>query len=119
MKDDESYIDFTRQTVVPIEELDSIVNNPEGLTIEGVKFNIASYPAPKGTGRGKKGGNKYIRGKYELMLKKCKNFAKSGKLEDGRTILSRDEKGNVTWAEMIDDNFQLVKDVVLSRIAGV
>ena len=104
MAEDESYIDIMKQVVVPIEDIDIIINNPEGLTLEGIKFNIAQYPAGAG---GKKGVNRYIRAKYELMLKSCKNITKSGKLSNGKTILSRDEDGSVTWSEMIDENFQL------------
>ena len=109
MAEEESYIDIMKQIVVPIENKDMIVNNPEGLTVEGVKFNIAQYPMGR---KGNKGGNRYIRAKYELMLKQCKEFAKSGKLSNSKTILSRDEKGNVTWAEMIDDNFNLVPQIM-------
>ena len=106
---EEGYIDIMKQVVVPIEDRDFIINNPEGLTIEGVKFNISQYPAGKG---GKKGVNRYIRAKYELMLKNCKNFTKSGKLSNGKTILSRDQDGSVTWSEMIDDNFNLVPQMM-------
>ena len=106
---DEGYIDITKQIVVPIEDKDFIINNPEGLTVEGVKFNISQHPAGLG---GKKGVNRYIRAKYELMLKSCKNFTKSGKLTNGKTILSRDEGGNVTWTEMIDENFNLVYQIL-------
>ena len=104
MAEDETYIDIMKQVVVPIENRDFIINNPEGLTIEGIKFNISQHPAAFG---GKKGVNRYIRAKYELMLKSCKNFTKSGKLSNGKTVLSRDEQGNVTWSEMIDDKFNL------------
>ena len=100
---DETFIDFMTETKVPIEELDFIVNNPEGLTAEGVKFNINQWK--------KDSHNKYVVKKYEYMLIKCKNFSKSGKLSDGKTILSRDKDDEVTWAEMIDDKFNLVKQL--------
>ena len=101
---DEKYIDIKKQTVVPIEEKDFIVNNPEGLTLEGIKFNIRQWKI------GSK--NKYVVGKYELMLVQCKDITKSGKLSDGKTILSRDKEGNATWTEMIDENFNLVIKVI-------
>ena len=105
---DEGYIDIQKQIVVPIEEKDFIMTNPEGLTTEGVKFNIGQHQLKSGS----KGRNKYIAAKYELMLKHCKNFSKSGKLQNGKTILSRDEEGNVTWSEMIDENFNLVQQMM-------
>ena len=105
---EEMFIDIQKQIVVPIENKDVIVNNPEGLTVEGINFNIKQHRAKSGS----RGGNKYIAAKYELMLKQCKNFAKSGKLSNGRTVLSRDVDGNVNWSEMIDENYNLIPQII-------
>lgn len=93
----EKIIYFKDQIQVPIEDKDTITNNPEGLTVEGCKFNVKQCK-----------NNKYIAAKYDLMLHKCKNFSSSGKLSNGKTVLSRDKDGNVTWAEMINEKFDLV-----------
>ena len=105
---DEGYINIMKQVVVPIEEKDFIINNPEGLTIEGVKFNIKQHEKRPNS----RSGNKYIVAKFKLMLNSFKDFSKSGKLQNGKTILSRDGQGNVTWSEMIDENFNLVQVVM-------
>ena len=96
----EDIVYFKNQIRVPIENKDFVENNPEGLTLEGAKFNVYQWKT--------KSRNKYVAAKYDLMVYTCKNFTKSGKLADGKTILSRDEEGNVTWSEMIDDKFNLV-----------
>lgn len=114
MRDEEElkFINILDRNNVPVpkEDWENIRDNPEGLTVEGVKFNVYQHKT--------RSKNRYIIAKYDKMLKECKNFTKSGKLTDGKTILSRDEQGNVTWSEMINDNFELIKEPLLVK-AGV
>ena len=94
---------FKDQIQVPIENKDFVENNPEGLTLEGAKFNARQWKVLS--------KNKYTAAKYDLMVHTCKNFTKSGKLENGKTILSRDIDNKVTWAEMIDEKFNLILSI--------
>jgi len=93
MAQEEGFIDIMKETKLPPEAVDFITKNPEGLTKEGAEF---AYKQWKTDSR-----NKYTTKKYESMIKHCKNFTNSGKLQDGRTILARDADGKVTWAEMV------------------
>jgi len=88
---DEGYVDFMKETMLPIEEVEFIKTNPEGLTKEGAECHLKNW---------KHSTNKYQVVKYESMLKVCKNFTESGKTPDGKTIMARDGK-NITWSEKI------------------
>jgi len=88
----DGFIDIQREVKLPQEEVDYLLNNPEGLTKEGAEYNFKQW---------KKSNNKYVIEKYRIMLEKCKNFSKSGLTTDGRTILARiDDK--VVWTEKLD-----------------
>lgn len=102
----EQYIDVSKaQKTIFLnpEELHEIKYNSAGLTKEGVQRKIAQWA---------KSNNKQLQGKYVMMFKRCKNYAKPGKLKDGRTILSREvirnpddeddiKFGNAKWAEWV------------------
>ncbi len=90
----EGFIDIKKETRLSDSDVNLIEKNPEGLTKEGIQFNIDSWK----TGS----RNRYIVKKYTQMLKSCKNLKSSGKTDDGRTILSRDESGKVTWAQVLE-----------------
>ena len=95
MVEEEGFIDIMKQTMLPIEAVDYITKNPEGLTREGCLFNLHEW---------KYGSrNKYTTKKYEEMLKRCKSFSNSGKTSEGKTILARDVNNRVTWASFIDE----------------
>jgi hypothetical protein len=91
MADNESFIDLQKETKLPYEEVDYVMKNPEGLTKEGVDYNVKQW--------GK--SNRYAVRKYELMRTRCEKIAQSGKLEDGRTILARNPNGDI-WAQWLD-----------------
>jgi len=88
---DDGFINLKNTTKLPDEEIDYVMSNPEGLTKEGIEYNIKAWS----------GKNRYALKKYELMQKQCKTIQASGKLDDGRTILSRNPDGKI-WAEKLD-----------------
>ncbi len=85
----EGFIDLMRETRLPLEEVDYIRNNPEGLTKEGIGYCVKIW---------KSCHNRYVIAKYKKMVTECKNISTSGKTVDGRVILARLD-GNITWAE--------------------
>ena len=97
---EEGFIDIMRETKLPEDAVDYITKNPEGLTKEGCLVSINQW---KYNSR-----NKYNTKKYEEMIKRCKNFTNSGKLSDGKTILSRNADGGVTWAEYVDEKYNVL-----------
>ena len=102
VEQDMKYINILDKKNIPVpkEQWENVRDNPEGLTVEGVKFNVNEWK--------RRSKNKHVVAKYNRMLRECKNLTSSGKLSDGKTILSRDVKGTPTWTEMIDENFDLV-----------
>lgn len=86
------------------EDVDYVDKNPEGLTKEGVEESLKLWKTCK---------NKYVRTKYEVMLKVCKNLQKSGRTTEGGRIFARDPKTNkITWAERLNRETQhLVQDL--------
>ena len=93
---EERFIDLAnkRRVVLTDKDLRIVRDNPAGLTLEGAKASLYDW-----LNRSK---NRYLQGLYAAIVQKCKNFKESGKLSDGRTILSRDEEDKVTWAEWLD-----------------
>lgn len=85
---------FKDKITLPPTEMDYVEKNPEGLTKEGVEHNLKSWK--------RESRNKYIIRRYEIMLKTCKSFTPSGKTIDGRTVLSRNNDGKVTWSEKLE-----------------
>jgi len=73
-----------KMTVFNETEKEIIVNNPSGLTKEGVLKKIELW---------KRSSNRHQQILYQTMLKQCKNLHPSGKYEDGRTILAKDKNG--------------------------
>ncbi len=96
MSEEVKYINILdkKSVGIPKEEWEGVRDNPEGLTVEGIKFNIIEWKV--------RSRNKYLVAKYRKMLNECKNFSTSGKLDNGKTILSRSKDGKVTWSESID-----------------
>ncbi len=85
----EGFIDLMRETKLPLEEVDYIRNNPEGLTKEGIDYSVKLW---------KSSNNRYVLAKYNKMITECKNISTSGKTVDGRVVLARLD-GKITWAE--------------------
>jgi hypothetical protein len=95
----ERFIDLgdKRRVVLTQSDVDFIKDNPHGLTKEGCQVSLVDWA--------KHSKNRYVQARYKAMLEKCKSFTKSGKLSDGKTVLSRDSEEEVTWAEFIDVDF--------------
>lgn len=85
---DKGYFDVQRDTPLQVDQIEYIEKNPEGLTIEGCEKKIKDW---------KRSSNQYTQKMYDVMLKSCKTFTKSGKTADEKVIYSRDKEGNVTW----------------------
>ena len=100
MVEEEGFIDIMKQTMLPIEAVDYLTKNPEGLTREGCLVTLNQW---------KHGSrNKYTIKKYDEMLKRCKNFSTSGKIPNGKTILAKlDNK--VTWSDFTDEKGNIVQ----------
>jgi len=69
-------------------EINQILFNPSRLTQEGVQEKIKIW---------KHSNNKHVQLKYSSMLDRCKEFAKSETLPDGRLVLSRDIDDKPNW----------------------
>ena len=82
-----------RNTVFQEEEKKHILENPRGLTKEGIEESIVLW---------KSSNNKHTVLKFEMMLARCKKIAESGKTPDGKIILARDEEGVPTWTKVDD-----------------
>lgn len=91
MPENEGFIDIMKETRLPVEEVDYMLNNPEGLTREGIEYSVKLWESSH---------NRYLKKKYNDMLTMCKNVQSSGKTVDGKTILARRD-GKVTWSEDI------------------
>lgn len=89
MPENEGFIDIMRETKLPVEEVDYVLNNPEGLTREGIEYSLKMW---------EKSNNRYLKKKYKEMLTKCHKIQPSGRAVDGKTILARLD-GKVTWTE--------------------
>lgn len=89
----ENYVDIKKQIRLTPDELEFIKENPAGLTKEGCMQEIKNW---------KRSRNKYTKKMYDVMLVSCKNFTASGKTSDGKTIMSKDKDGRVTWSEKVD-----------------
>lgn len=89
--EDETFIDIMKETKLPIEDINFIKENTEGLTREGVEYCIKMWKLSR---------NKYQIEKFTQMLKHCKKFEASGKTSDGKTIMSRRD-GKISWAEQV------------------
>ncbi len=87
----EGFVDIMKETKLSPEETTYVLENPEGLTREGVDYSLKMW---------KQSTNKYQKKKFEMMLVHCKKFTTSGKTPDGKTILSRIDS-KVTWSESI------------------
>jgi hypothetical protein len=96
---EERYIDLDNKKKVVLTDNDVafIRDNPHGLTLEGVKVEKQDWL--------KHSKNRYMQARYLAMEKNCKSFTKSGKMNDGRTVLSRDVEGKPKWAEWIDTDY--------------
>ncbi len=96
---EERYIDLDNKKKVVLTDNDVafIRDNPHRLTVEGVKVEKQDWL--------KHSRNRYMQARYLAMEKNCKNFTKSGKMNDGRTVLSRDIEGKPSWAEWIDTDY--------------
>jgi len=94
MAEREDFVDLTprtggmREVHLSEQDYDIIEDNPRGLTKEGCAVKIWEWYQSM---------NVPLQMRYLAMYKICKNFAKSGTLEDGSVILSRrtttDNKG--------------------------
>jgi hypothetical protein len=100
-------LDDKKRVVLTDSDMLVIKENPNGLTKEGAKVEFNEWM--------KKSKNRYMQARYASMLKNCKVFTNSGKLKDGRTILSRfpvmdkdtgkptnDLNGEPKWCEWLD-----------------
>jgi len=99
------YIDVERQEELPQNLLEEIEKNPKNLTKEGCIKEIELW---------RMSVNRVQQKKYEEMLKRCKKWAKSGKVkktvwENGKEVekevwvFSRDENGNPKWTGEFDN----------------
>jgi len=79
-------------TVFQESEKEHIMENPDGLTKEGIDKKIELW---KGS------VNRHVELKYRAMLSNCKKIQPSGKDTEGNIILSRDKSGNPTWVEEV------------------
>jgi hypothetical protein len=94
MAEKEDFVDITpraggmREVFLSEQDYDIINDNPRGLTKEGCMVKVWQWYQSQ---------NATMQMRYLAMYKACKNFAKSGSLEDGNIILSRrtttDNKG--------------------------
>jgi len=110
----EGYINLNEKKTVVLTETDSriVKENPHGLTREGAKVEFNEW-----MDRSK---NRYMQARYASMLKHCKVFTNSGKLKDGRVILSRapvldekkmptgDSNGEANWCEWVTVDYERV-----------
>lgn len=88
--EEKDYIDVGIEVRLQADQLEYVEKNPEGLTIEGCEQKVRDW---------KRSNNRLQLSMYEFMLKKCKNFAKSGKTVDDRIIYARDNEGKASWLE--------------------
>lgn len=105
----EGFINLGEKKKVVLTDSDMMVikDNPHGLTKEGTKVEFNEWMT--------RSRNRYMQARYALMLKNCKIYSTSGKLKDGRTILSRshvidaatkkptsDMNGEPNWCEWLN-----------------
>jgi len=81
----DDFVDLTQKNIgknVRFTDVDEniINNNPGNLTKEGCMHKVWLWA---------QSGNSHVLKRYLAMYALCKNFAKSGKTTDGKTILSR------------------------------
>jgi len=87
---------FVKGAVFQETEIRQILENPMGLTKEGIEEKVRIW---KGSNNGQ------CKSKYNTMLQRCKNIQPSGtvkeKLSSGREVryivLARDKNGIATW----------------------
>lgn len=94
---DEEFIDIRDKTKTYItkDQIETVKENPEGLTKEGCKEHIKNWEKSK---------NRYPLAMYRIMLKKCEKFTSSGNTVDGRPILSRDKEGKIKWVGIKEED---------------
>ena len=79
-------------TVFQEGEWKQILDNPNGLTKEGIEEKIKIWS---------KSNNKHVKIKYETMKARCKNVQPSGKTPDGKIILAN-VNGVPVWTKPDD-----------------
>ena len=89
MSELKDFVDISKESPLAPEQIRTIVENPGGLTKEGVEKKITLQ---------NQSHNKYQKKMYQMMLKRCKNLATSGKTIDGQIILARRD-GTITWTD--------------------
>lgn len=96
----EQFIDLgnKKKVVLTKTDIEFIRDNPHGLTKEGCRAYMNDWI--------KRSRNRYMRARYVAMEQRCKNFTKSGKLKDGRIILSRDHKNNPNESAWLDTDYE-------------
>ena len=79
---------FKRESSLSVYEKREAMFNLGNLSFEGVLKKVELWLASQ---------NRFVLEKYKYMVKNCERFAKSGKLEDGRYVFSRDINNKPKW----------------------
>ncbi len=101
----EQFVDIQNKKKIHLtpDQIETIRDNPEGLTKEGCMKHIENWKLSK---------NRYAYAMYRVMLKKCEKFVKSGKIAaNGHHVFSRDVKGNPAWHGTLVEEEPNVKEV--------
>ena len=100
MNETKDYVDITpkgvdgagvaglKSTVFQDGQIANLVNNPSGLTKEGIEKKIELWASSS---------NSHQKIFYKTMLARCKNIAPSGLDDAGRVIFSRNPDGTPKW----------------------
>lgn len=99
VKTEKQFIDLEdkRRVVLTENDVAFVRDNPHGLTKEGCKAYKNDWVNHS--------RNRYMKARYTAMRQKCKTFTRSGKLKDGRIILSRDKEGNPKESSWLDTDY--------------
>jgi len=96
----EEFIDIKKSHVfLTPDQRDIVENNPARLTKEGCMKEVENW---------KRSSNKKVLTMYEVMLRKCKRFAKSGK-SGNDLVFARDELGKPVWTGTLINYVELAK----------
>ena len=87
-----------KTTVFQETEWKQILENPNGLTREGVEKKIELW---------KLSSNAHVLLKYKTMLTNCKTLSPSGTTKEGYIIYARDRNGDPSW---ISEKPELAKE---------